>query len=96
MEDVSIGLLTVWRKGVGEERCFMKGECVLLIDFLFNIYFFSIISIFNSFIVIYNIFVCDFFASFFSKSSKFFMPVSFASSKSCTFCVLIVGPLFSA
>ena len=36
-ENVRIGLLAGWRKGVGKERCFMKGKCVLLIDFLFFI-----------------------------------------------------------
>ena len=36
-EDVRIGLPAGWRVGVGEERCFMKGRCVILINFLFFI-----------------------------------------------------------
>ena len=31
-EDVRIGLPSGWREGMGEERTFMKGKCVLLID----------------------------------------------------------------
>ena len=86
-------------EGVGEERCFMKGRCVLLIDFLSLIYL-VLISIFNflsRFTIQYflKIFLKFNFASLFSRSSQFFMMVSFASSKSCTFYVQIFCPSFS-
>ena len=102
MADVRIELPTGCRKGVGEEICFMKGKYVLLIDFFFFL-FIWLVSFLQSiyfhqylqFLILFWYCCRCFFASLFSRSSQFFMRVSFASSKSCNFYVLIVCPSFS-
>ena len=60
-EDVRIGLLAGWRKGVEEVRCFMKDNSVLLINYLFIIYLIRLIPIFNFFLsYLQSLLFCNF------------------------------------
>ena len=79
-EDVRIGLPAGWRKGVWEERCFMKGKCVLLINFLLFIYLISLISILN---FVLSLFIISFLCNFFRYIFFFKIITSFNDSFNC-------------